>query len=116
MSTTNLERLKMETKGIDYPDSELSIYLAESGLSPDAEYDPSSAATKRAIYETALSVLESLANQPQLMKNYKSDDQSVTDFHDNLQARIDQLERKIRMMAVNDNEYGNSNTFMLFGN
>jgi hypothetical protein len=112
---TNLERIKMETKGIGYPDVELSIYLQENRLDPNAEYDPQSNTNKKAIYATALSLLESLANQPQLMKSYKDDDITVSDFAEALQNRIDQLERRIRMMSTSDDvTSGNSNVFMLF--
>jgi hypothetical protein len=111
---TNLERLQLETKGINYPESELTVYLQENGLNPQDEYNPQSNANKKAIYSTALALLESLANQPQLMKSYKEDDISVLDFADALQNRIDQLNRKIRMMSVNDDNSGNSNIFMLF--
>ncbi|GAB7386171.1 hypothetical protein BSNK01_00060 [Bacillaceae bacterium] len=109
---TNLERLRIEIKGVNYPDTELSIYLQENGLDPAALYNPQSNTNKRSIYLTALSVLESLANQPQLMKNYKEDDMTVSQFAENIQARIDQLERKIRSMRTD--EQADSNFFMLF--
>lgn len=112
--TTNIERLKMETRNIGVPDSELTIYLEENGLTAADTYDTNSATKKRAIYVTALSVLESLANDPMLMKAYKHDDISVSDFAENLQNRIDQLERKIRMMSVSDTPSNQSNVFMLF--
>ena len=48
------------------------------------------------ILKSALSILESVANQPALMKDYKQDDISISQFHENLQNRIDQLEIKIR--------------------
>jgi len=86
---TNLERLKIEIKGICYPDNEISVYLQENGLDPNAEYIPSSNANKKAIYLTALSLLESLANQPQLMKAYKMDDMTISDFTESIQSRID---------------------------
>ncbi|WP_274366223.1 hypothetical protein [Paenibacillus thermotolerans] len=110
----NLERLKMEIRNIVYPDTELTVYLEENGLHADDEYNSQSATNKRAIHLTALSILESLANDPALMKKYKLDDITVSDFAENLQNRIDQLERKIRMMAVSDNETSQTNTFMLF--
>ncbi|OMD43026.1 hypothetical protein [Paenibacillus odorifer] len=109
------ERLQLETQGITLSSAELSVYLAEEGvIDPEAEYSPSSNTDKRNIYSAALSVLNSIANNPSLMKSYKSDDITITDFADSLQNRIDQLERKIRMMAVADDTDKNSSTFMLF--
>ncbi|WP_110932384.1 hypothetical protein [Paenibacillus bouchesdurhonensis] len=111
---TNIERIKMETKGVGYPDGEISIYLEENNLNPDDEYNPKSNANKRGIYSTALALLESLANQPALLKSYKHDDMTVYDFADSLQSRIKMLERKLRMMQASDDTTSNSNTFMLF--
>lgn len=113
---TNLERLQLETKGISLTLDELSVYLAEEGVTnPEDEYDASSSIAKRKIYSAALAVLNSVANNPALMKSYKQDDITVSDFADSLQNRIDQLERKIRTMTINELDNG-SNTFMLFNN
>lgn len=111
---TNLERLEMETKGIELPMHELPIYLEEEGILPFQEYDASSNLNKRKIYSAALSILHSVANNVTYMKNYKSDDITVTDFAESLQNRIDQLEYKIRMMPTNDDNTKSTNTFMLF--
>ncbi|QUL57357.1 hypothetical protein KDC22_13315 [Paenibacillus tritici] len=109
------ERFQLETQGITLSSAELSVYLAEEGvIDPETEYSPSSNVDKRNIYSAALSVLNSIANNPSLMKTYKSDDITISDFADSLQNRIDQLERKIRMMAVTDDTNSNSSTFMLF--
>ncbi len=113
---TNQERLNMEIKGINLTTDELSVYLAENGLNANDTYNATDKATTRRIYETALAILESIANQPQLMKNYTSDDQSVSQFHENIIARIDQLENKIRKMKIDEDKAANSNGsfFMLF--
>lgn len=108
----NIERLQMEIAGIDLPHEELLIYLKESGLNGYEEYNASSKASKRAIYETALSILHSIANQPHLMKNYKQDDMTVSDFSKQLNQRINQLEIKVRQMPKND--ANPSNFFNLF--
>ena len=108
----NIERLLLEIQGIDLLPEEGVIHLAESGLVAADIYDPSSRTAKRAILKTALSILESVANNPTLMRTYKADDITITDFATNLQNRIDQLERKIRQMSTNDN--GDSSFFMLF--
>lgn len=109
-----IERLQLETKGITLTPDELTIYLAEEGISnPELEYDASSASDKLRIYSAALSILNSVANNPALMKSYKEDDLTVSDFAESLQNRIDQLERKIRSMSINQSDNA-SNTFMLF--
>ncbi|MFI2857565.1 hypothetical protein ACH6EH_10500 [Paenibacillus sp. JSM ZJ436] len=110
----HIERLELETKNITLTSAEFSIYLAEEGVTnPESEYDASSADDKRKIYSAALSILHSVANNPALMKAYKKDDLTVSDFAESLQNRIDQLERKIRSMTINQSS-NNSNTFMLF--
>ncbi|MED5103411.1 glutathionylspermidine synthase [Niallia circulans] len=108
----NIERLQMEITGIELPHEELLVYLKESGLDGYTEYNASSKVSKRAIYETALSILHSIANQPHLMKNYKQDDMTVSDFSKQLQNRINQLEIKVRQMPKND--ANPSNFFNLF--
>lgn len=108
----NLQRLQMEIKGVELQQDELIIYLCESGLEPFKEYITTSNSNKKAIYSTALSVLESLANNPTMMKTIKVDDMTVSEFHDNLMARIDQLERKIRTMPADTTN--DSTIFMLY--
>lgn len=107
----NLQRLQMEVKGVELSQQELIIYLQENSLSPHEPYNANSPSAKRSIYQTALSVLESIANNPELMKNIKLDDMTVSEFHENLLSRIDNLERKVRTMRTDNN---NSDFFMLF--
>ncbi len=107
----NLQRLQMETKGIDFQEAELMVYLAENGLDAHAEYSPQSMTDKKAIYATALSMLESVANNPTTMKSIKVDDMTVSEFHENLMKRIDQLTNKVRTMRTDN---GNSDVFMLY--
>ncbi|WP_394175583.1 hypothetical protein [Guptibacillus hwajinpoensis] len=109
-----IQRTQMELKSIDIAPEELMIYLEENGiLQPLNEYNSQSNADKRAIYKTSLSVLESIANNPQQMKNYKEEDMSVSGFAESIQNRIDQLEKKIRHMSVDDSN-SESSFFMLF--
>ncbi|WP_188206961.1 hypothetical protein [Alkalibacillus aidingensis] len=110
----NLQRLEMEVKNVNLEQSELTIYLQENGLQPFNEYDPDSATSKKNIYKSALSILESLANDPEQMKNIKHEDLDISEFATNLQNRIDQLERKIRGIKTNEQLENESNIFMLF--
>ena len=108
---TNLQRLLLEVQGINLDQNELAVYLAENYLNPHDEYNPPT--NKRNIYKTALSILESIANNPKLMKTYKLDDMTISGFHENLLNRIDQLERKIRSMKTDEQEQ-TGNVFMMF--
>lgn len=108
----NLQRLQLETKGINLEQDELTIYLQENDLQPFDEYNAQSASNKRNIYRAALSALESIANNPSGMKAYKVDDMSISNFQENLMNRIDQLERKIRTLPTD--KQIDSNFFMLF--
>ena len=99
---TNLERLKMECEGINLTDDKLTIYLQENDLVPTVEYDPSSKTNKKNILKTALSILESIANNVSNMKNYKTDDISISQFSENLNNRIDALNRKIRLIPSDE--------------
>ncbi|MFJ3388609.1 MULTISPECIES: hypothetical protein [unclassified Lysinibacillus] len=107
----NLQRLQLETKGIDLEQNELMMYLAENGLDAYSEYNSQSMTDKKAIYSTALGMLESVANNPTLMKAVKIDDMTVSEFHENLMKRIDQLNYKVRTMRTENN---NSDVFMLY--
>jgi hypothetical protein len=98
----NLQRLDLETKGILLSQDELTVYLQENNLQPFDEYNPQSATNKKNIYRSALSILESIANNPANLKAYKVDDMTISDFADSLMARIDQLDRKIRLLKDDD--------------
>lgn len=111
---TNLQRLQLEIKGINLDQSELLVYLAENNLDGHKQYDAQSATSKKQIYATALSILESLANNPTGMKSYKLDDMTVSQFHENLMSRIDQLERKTRNLKTDEQVEANTDFFMLF--
>lgn len=99
----NLERLEMEIglSGVEEI-NKYSIYLEENGLDPLAEYDTQSKTNLKGIYKSALNFLESVANDPKQMKNYKTEDLTITHFHTNLLKQIDNLQRKIRQMVDDD--------------
>jgi len=107
----NLQRIEMETKGINLSQAELIIYLEENGLAPHVAYEASNTDSQRAIYSTTLSILESLANNPENYKNIKMDDMSVSQFSENIQRRISHLVKKVRTMSI---EKQSNSTFMLY--
>lgn len=94
----NLERLKMEIENIQLSDLQSEVYLAENGLKANGTYRPEVPANKKAIYKTALAILQSIANQPALMQNYKMDDQTISAFATSIQNRINQLSKIIQQM------------------
>ena len=108
---TNLERLKMEIEGISLDDNKLNVYLQENELNATVEYDPASKTNKKNILKTALSILESIANNVSNMKNYKTDDISISQFSENLNNRIDALDRKIRLIP-DDEGYNDGASFV----
>lgn len=108
----------MELGSITPSDDELTIRLQEVGISdPSIDYPPSDKQAKRHIYEGALSVLNSVANDAKLMHNYREEDQTISGFQQNIRNRITQLDNMIRKMDVQDyteEDSGNSGMFMLF--
>lgn len=109
---TNLERLNIELPDTKKLSIELDIFLLENDLDPAGTYDPTSNTDKKKIYQTALSVLESIANNTNNYKNYKSEDITVSMFQKNIQDRIDYLNRKIRTMIDDDFTSENDATFV----
>ena len=110
---TNKERLLLEVSGVELDNKEVEVYLNENGISATDTYDASSNLNKRAIYNSALAILNSIANQPHTMKSYKQDDMSVYDFAKFIQKRIDQLTNTIQSMPMTDSKPNNYfNLFM----
>ena len=103
----NIERLQMEIGGIELPYEELLVYLEEEGINGDATYNASSKANKKAIYATALAILNSIANQPHAMKNYRQDDMTIENLlsicsHEltNWRKRFVKCQMKILHLAI----------------
>ena len=88
-----------------------SISIGTVGQLRRIKHNPESNTNKKNILKTALSILEAIANNPQLMKNYKTEDMTITGFSENLQNRIDALDRKIRLIANDDNVYEQGASF-----
>ena len=108
----NLQRLDLEIQGIDLAAEDKSMFLEENGLDANAEYDTSSNTNKRNMYKTALSILEALANNPMLMRNYKTEGTSITDFADALNNRIQLLDRKIRLLPTDEQMQNDTSNFV----
>lgn len=109
---TNLERLQMEIQGVDnFTTDQLKIYLQENSLVDTEDYVPASNINKKNILKTALSILESIANNPTLMREVKNDDMTISQFSENLQNRIDSLDRKIRLIPSDDSQLADGGFF-----
>ncbi|HJF32220.1 MAG TPA: hypothetical protein K8V56_10680 [Sporosarcina psychrophila] len=107
----NIQRIELETKGIQLSQQELIVYLNENGLSPHESYQADSLVSQKAIHQTALSILESIANNPENFKNIKMDDMSVENFSESIHRRINYLTRKIRSMKT---DVKNTDVFMFY--
>ncbi len=108
---TNLERFNIELGDMSgkITDDVKQVYLMESDLDFNGEYVKEN---KVNIYQATLSFLNSLANNPQAMKSYKTDDLTISSFAESIQNRIDQLEQSIRKMKIE--QKNKSDFFMLF--
>lgn len=100
----NMQRLDMEIEGIKLTQEKKVIYLEEVGLQPFDDYNPKLNSSKKSIYKCALSILEAIANNPELMREVKLDDMTVSNFSDSLQQRIDALLKRIRQMPEDNND------------
>ena len=105
--TNNMQRLDMEIEGIKLTQGKKIIYLEETGLEPFGNYNTISNSNMKSIYDCTLSILESIANNPELMREVKLDDMTVSNFSDSLQQRIEALQKRIRQMP-DDNSDGTS--------
>ena len=112
----NKQRLQLEIKGITLTEDEINVYLLENGLTASDTYNAQSNTNKKNIYAAALSILESIANNPTMMKSIKVDDMTVSEFHENLMKQIDQLDNKVRTMPSNDNGSGTGSSFFIMYN
>ena len=108
---TNLERFNIELGDMSskITDDVKQVYLMEADLDFNNEYTKEN---KVNIYQATLSFLNSLANNPQAMREYKTDDLTISSFAENIQNRIEQLEQSIRKMKIE--QKNKSDFFMLF--
>lgn len=108
---TNLERFEIELGDMSSKiDHDIKIvYLMEADLDFNSEYTKENLVW---IYQATLSFLNSLANNPKAMREYKTDDLTISSFSENIQNRIEQLEQSIRKMKIE--QKNKSDFFMLF--
>lgn len=111
---TILQRLKLELSNKDYyTDEEYSMFLEENRLRPDDEYSKYDDQTR--LLETVVSILETLANDVDLMRKIDSKDIISTDQAIKyLSLRIDTLNKKIIDLKEENDEYISSNIRPIF--
>ena len=103
---TNLERLKLELSNKEYyTDDEYTVFLEENNLISADTYDKSNNQIK--LLETVISVLETFANDVDLMRKIDSKDIStVEQAYEWLSNRIDKLKEKVFKLKINEEENG----------
>lgn len=111
---TNIERLKLELSNKNYyKDEEYSIFLEENRLRLDDEYIKDNDQIR--LLETVVSVLETLANDVDIMRKIDSKDIVSTDQAIKyLSTRIDTINRKIIQLKEEKDEYISSNIRPVF--
>lgn len=111
---TILQRLKLELSNKDYyTDEEYSMFLEENKLKPTDEYSKNDDQIK--LLQTVVSILETLANDVDLMRKIDSKDIISTDQAVKyLSLRIDTINKKIIDLKEENDEYISSNIRPIF--
>lgn len=107
---TNLQRLKLELGNKEYySDDEYKVFLEENGLADDEEYSKSNDEIK--LLNTVIAILETLANDVDIMRKIDSKDILTIDQASKyLSQRIYNIKTKIVEIEESKNEYqGNIN-------
>lgn len=114
MSYTNLQRLKLELSNKNYyTDEEYSMFLEENRLRVNDEYNKDN--DQIGLLQTVVSILETLANDVDLMRKIDSKDIISTDQAIKyLSLRIDTINKKIIQLKEEKDEYISSNIRPVF--
>ena len=101
---TNLERLKLELSNKEYyTDDEYTVFLEENNLTPTDAYDKTTMQIK--LLETVVTVLETLANDVDLMRKIQTDDVATIDqAYEWLEKRLNALKNKIQELKIQEDE------------
>lgn len=111
---TNIQRLKLELSNKNYyTDEEYSLFLEENNLTSTSDYNKEENQIK--LLQTVVNILETLANDVDLMRKIDSKDIISTDQAIKyLSARIDTINRKIVDLKEEKDEYISSNIRPIF--
>ena len=100
---TILDRLKLELNNKQYfSDSEYNVFLQENDLTPTADYVK--ATHQRDLLYTVIDILESLANDTQLMQRVQTEFLTTSDAIKWLEKRIIAIKNRINALPVENEE------------
>ena len=106
----NLERLKLELNNREYfTDGEYTIFLEENNLNSYDEY--SKTTMQRDLLYTVIDVLESLANDVDLMRKIETEFTTTSEAVKFLNDRIERIKNRIQTIPDSEEEYSNISLF-----
>ncbi|WP_313232330.1 hypothetical protein [Tissierella praeacuta] len=101
---TNLERLKLELNNKEYfTDTEYAVFLDENNLISTEEYNKST--MQRDLLYTVVDVLESLANDVDLMRKIETEFTTTSEAVKFLNDRIERIKVRIENIKDDAGEY-----------
>lgn len=97
------DRLKMELSNQQYLTADQYCQLLfEQGLDPEEEYDKAS--MQKALLLTEIEVLETIANDIDIMSSFSSDFANIGQAYEFVEARIINLKDKIASIPIEEEE------------
>ncbi|MBU5311061.1 hypothetical protein KQI38_03410 [Tissierella carlieri] len=100
----NIERLKLELNNREYfTDGEYAIFLEENNLNSIDEYDKST--MQRDLLYTVIDVLESLANDVDLMRKIETEFTTTSEAVKFINDRIERIKNRIENIRDDAGEY-----------
>ena len=112
----NLQRLKLELNNKEYfTDEEYTQFLSENDLAYDGEYDKTTNQTN--LLYTVVDVLESVANDVDLMRKIETEFATTSDAVKHLNTRIDKIKERIHEILEEQDteEYSSFSLFFTRG-
>ena len=112
----NLDRLKLELNNKEYyTDEEYTQFLSENDLAYDGEYDKTT--NQINLLYTVVDVLESVANDVDLMRKIETEFATTSDAVKHLNTRIDKIKERIHAILEEQDteEYSSFSLFFTRG-
>jgi archaellum component FlaC len=107
---TNLERLKLELNNKEYfTDEEYITFLSENDLVDTEEYNKSN--NQRDLLWTIVDILESVANDVDLMRKIETEFSTTSDAVKHINNRIEHIKNRIQTINNSEEEYSNISLF-----
>ena len=106
----NLERLKLELNNKEYfTDEEYIQFLDENNLNNLDEYNKST--NQRNLLWTVVDILESVANDVDLMRKVETEFATTSDAVKHINDRIERIKNRIQTIPDAEEEYSNISLF-----